>query len=122
MPSHKLPNYIRSHRKCSGLSQEHVAVLLCSGDGTKISRYEHFTQQPNLETAIALEILFRTPVRTLFAGVSEKVERKVAKRAGLLSRNLEQRRPDRTAVRKIEVLETLCCELQQLLQMPSEST
>lgn len=120
MPSHKLPNYIRSHRKGSGLSQEHVAFLLCSGDGTKISRYEHFTQQPNLETAIALEILFRTPVRTLFAGVSEKVERKVAHRAGQLCRNLGQKRHDRTAERRIEILETLCCELRQL--WPSEST
>lgn len=114
MRSHKLPNYIRSHRKCSGLSQHEVAFLVSSGDGAKISRYEHFRQQPTLESALALEILFRTPVRSVFAGVSQKVERQVIRRAEQLSRKLEREHQDRATVGKVELLETLCCELRQI--------
>lgn len=119
MDSHKLPNYIRSHRKGSGLSQKEVAFLLSAGDGSKICRYEHFEQQPNLETALALGILFRTPVRGLFAGVSEKITRKVIRRAQLLARKLEQAPKDRATVRKLEVLETLCCELREVCAQKS---
>lgn len=119
MPSHKLPNYIRSHRKCCGLSQNDVAFILSSGDGAKISRYEHFKQQPNLETALALEILFRTPTRTLFRGASERIERRLIRQIQKLSRKLEQRDPDPATLGKIQMLETLCCELRQ---MRSQST
>ena len=112
--SHKLPNYIRSHRKCCGLSQKDVAFVLSCSNGAKISRYEHFKQQPNLETAVTLEILFRTPVRTLFGGVSERVERKVIRRVEKLTRKLEEGEQNRDTTRRIELLRALCCELRQM--------
>lgn len=102
------------HRKFSGLSQNEAAFLTSSGDGAKISRYEHFTQQPTLESAIALEILFRTPVRKLFAGVSRKVERRVIFKAKELHQALEKDKPDAVTIGKIELLESLCCELGQM--------
>jgi transcriptional regulator with XRE-family HTH domain len=107
----KLPNYIRAHRKHCGLSQDEVAFLLGGHEGASISRYEHFTRQPNLETAIALEILFQTPVRGLFEGVSEKVERKIARRAKDLLLLLKQRPQDRTNIRKVETLEVIRARL-----------
>lgn len=117
MPSYKLHNYIRSHRKCSGLTQHEVAFLISSGDGARISRYEHFRQQPTLETAVALEILFRTPVRNLFSGVSQKVERRIIRRAETLTRKLKRESPDVATVGKMELLEAICCEL-RLTQNP----
>lgn len=114
MSPHKLPHYIKAYRKRTGFSQDEVAFLLASGHSAAISRYEHFAQQPNLETAIALEILFRTPVRGIFAGVSEKVARNVMSRAEQLSRKLEREPQVPETQRKIEALRNLRADLGQM--------
>ena len=81
MASNRLSNYLRTHRKRLGLSQEEVAHLLGAESGAKVCRYEKFARMPGLETALACEIIFKKPVRELFAGLYQKVERKVALRA-----------------------------------------
>ena len=77
----KLENYIVTHRKRSGLSQREVAFLLGCQSGTKVSRYELFRRKPTLEGALACEVVFGVSVRELFAGVYQKVERGVVRRA-----------------------------------------
>jgi transcriptional regulator with XRE-family HTH domain len=105
--SHKLENYLRTYRKRSGLSQDEVAFLLGCKNGTKVSRYERFGRKPNLETLFAYEVMFGAPARELFAGVHQKVEKKILNRAQLLARKLNRATPDRMATRKLEILQAI---------------
>jgi len=75
--------------------------------GTKVSRYERFNRNPNLETALACEIVFGTPVRELFAGAFQKVEEKTKKRAQLLTQKLRDTRQGRMMMRKLQILEAI---------------
>src|SRR2546422_5660745 len=102
--AHRLPNYLRTHRKRAGLSQDEVAYLLGCRSGAKVSRYERLARKPSLETAFAYEAVFKVPARELFAGVYEKVEAEIRKRARVLAGKLGARETDRTMRRKLESL------------------
>ena len=102
--SHKLQNYLRTHRKRAGLSQDEVAFLLGCQSGTKVSRHERFGRNPSLETTFAYEVVFGTPARELFAGISQKVQLRTFRRARLLARKLSEAKQDRRTLRKIEIL------------------
>jgi transcriptional regulator with XRE-family HTH domain len=104
MTAPRLPNYIRTHRKRACLTQEEVAFLLGSKSGAGISRHERFKQTPDLQTLLAYEMLFRTPVRNLFSGTHAKVEHKLRRRIVLLIEKLGRARPGRRIERKIEIL------------------
>ena len=107
MATRKLPNYLRSHRKRAGLSQDEVAYLLGCRDGTKVSRYERRTRVPNLETALACEVLFGAAGRELFAGMYEKVSEDIHKRAQVLAEKLSAEGSGKTTRRKLEHLAAL---------------
>jgi len=85
MSSTRLSNYLRSNRKRLALSQDEVAFLLGVKSGTKVCRYERFTRQPTLETALAFEVMFQKPVSELFGGLYQEVEEDVTARARLLA-------------------------------------
>ena len=104
MPLQKLPNYLRTYRKRAGLSQDEVAYVLGCKSGSKISRYERFARIPTLETTFAYEALFKVPASELFSGIFQKVEADTAKRAKVLARKIARARPDRMAIRKLEIL------------------
>ncbi|MEW5980481.1 MAG: hypothetical protein AB1898_32240, partial [Acidobacteriota bacterium] len=73
MSTLKLPNYLSSHRKRLGLTQQdELAFLLCLHDGSKVCRYERFLQQPGLRILFAYEIVFRTPAQELFGGPTKE--------------------------------------------------
>ncbi len=93
MATHKLDNYLRTYRKRAGLSQDKMAYLLGTRDGTRTSRYERFARIPSLETALAREGIFRAPVSELFAGVYEKAKRAATRRARLMRKRLGTRGP-----------------------------
>jgi len=97
MSTRLLPNYLRSHRKRLGLSQDELAFLLGSQSGAKVSRYESFTRVPSLETALALEIILKKPARELFGGLCRDLEVKVARRAALLEAQKKSRKPKQSA-------------------------
>ena len=101
--THKLPNYLRVHRKRAGLSQDEVAQLLGHLSGAHLSRYENFRYTPALAAAFAFEVIFQAPARDLFAGVYQEVEQSVVSRAGFLVRRLEKR-ANPPATRALEVL------------------
>ena len=109
--SYKLKNYLRTHRKRAGLSQDEMAYLLGCRSGTKISRYERFARQPNLQTAFAYEVIFRVPARELFGGVFQQVEHATLKRVQLLVRKLNTANPDRMTALKLKVLRTTASAL-----------
>lgn len=107
MATHKLENYLRTYRKRAGFSQDEIAYLLGAKSGTKTSRYERFRRTPSLETALAYEAVFGVPVRELFAGVFQKVERETRMRARRLRRKLEAGARSSAVPRKLDRLGSL---------------
>src|SRR5437016_13669224 len=105
--AHRLPNYLKTYRKRAGLSQDEVAFLLGCRSGARLSRYERLARRPSLETAFAYEAVFGVPARELFAGVYEKVEREVVKRARVLAGKLNATPPDRMICRKLDRLKAM---------------
>jgi transcriptional regulator with XRE-family HTH domain len=103
----KLPNYLRTYRKRSYFSQDEVAFLLGCKNGSKVSRYENFSRRPTPETIFAYEIIFRVPVRELFAGIYQNVEGDVLRRAQLLVRKAPAVNPDRITSRKLQALRAI---------------
>ena|ERR1700722_18383965 len=68
--SHRgLKNYLRTYRLRSGLSQREVGLLLGYRKKGQVSRHEQSQTAPPLETALAYEAIFRTPVSVLFAAM-----------------------------------------------------
>ncbi len=89
-----LSNYLRTHRKRLALSQEEVAFLLGvkgMDKGIKVCRDESLAREPSLQTALAYEAIYGRPVRELFAGLYEQIERDVAERAKVLSYRKDQK-------------------------------
>src|SRR6266481_5732996 len=110
MTSRRLDNYLLTCRKAAALSQDEIAFLLGGVSGTKVSRYERRTRVPQLDTALAYEAVFATPVRELFAGRFQKVERQIGRRVRLLVRKVENAKPDRFTGRKLEMLRAIVQE------------
>src|SRR5882672_4737837 len=73
MAARRLNNYLRTHRKHSGLSQSEVAFLIRLTDKSELSRYERSTRLPSLRTALACQAAFGAPVSELFAGLSDTI-------------------------------------------------
>lgn len=104
MPASQLPNYIRTCRKRSCLTQEEVAFLLGSKSSARVSRHERFKQIPDLQTLLAYEMLFRTPVRNLFSSTHKEVEQKLRRRIRLLIGKLLRVGHGRGIAKKLETL------------------
>ena len=78
-------NYLRTHRKRSGLSQVEVAYLLGLKSGQIVSRYERLDRTPSLETALACQIIFDALPHELYPGLYAKVERITRRRIHALT-------------------------------------
>ena len=85
MSSTRLKNYLVSSRKRLALSQDEVAFLMGRRGGAKVSRYEAFARVPNLETALAFEVIYGKPIAELFAGMREEIAEEIRKRAKILN-------------------------------------
>src|ERR1019366_3407404 len=104
MSSRKLKNYLRAHRKRSGLSQSEVALLVGSQTGACVSRHERFRRQPTLQTALAYEIIFGTAARDLFPGLFADVQKVTLARANTLAEILRASPTVSHAVHKLNLL------------------
>ena len=113
MASSLLPNYLRTHRKRLGLSQDDVAYLLGAESGAKTSRYERFARVPGFRTALGCEAVFQRPIRQLFAGLYEQIEREVAMRARKLVVTTDHMKPSEHTSRKRETLERIAASKQK---------
>lgn len=87
----QLANYIRIHRRRSGLSQSELGRVLGYHDEETVARHERFHVTPPLEIAISYEIVFRIPIREMFAGLRDEVEVKVEASLAELETQLGQR-------------------------------
>jgi transcriptional regulator with XRE-family HTH domain len=106
-PSSKLPNYLRTFRKRTRLSQEEVTFLLGATSGAKVCRYERFVRHPSLLTVFAYEVIFHSPARELFAGLYAKAENDVMVRAKLLLRKLANETPGSATQRKLDAVKAI---------------
>jgi transcriptional regulator with XRE-family HTH domain len=103
----QFPNYLLSNRKRLALSQEEVAFLLGAQSGSKVSRYEQFTREPSLETALAFEAIFQKPASELFGGLYQKVEQEVAVRAKTLTHKIDRGKPNRQTALRQQILASI---------------
>src|ERR1700676_3988450 len=99
MVTPRLENYLRTHRKKSGLTQHEVGFLLGRETGAQVSRYEKRHRLPPLEIALAYEEIFGVPVGELFAGVRQAVGRDIKKRRVALKAGLQAKTPKASDVR-----------------------
>jgi transcriptional regulator with XRE-family HTH domain len=103
MSSLSLTNYLRANRKRLALTQEEVAFLLGVpglGKEAKVCRDENLAREPKLRTALAYEVIYQRPVRELFAGLYEQIEREVVGRAKILNLRKDSKPTQRTAHRR----------------------
>jgi DNA-binding XRE family transcriptional regulator len=101
-------NYLRTHRKRSGLSQRELGMFLGYRNQWQVSRHERSQTTPPLPTALAYEVIFHVPVSTLFAGVRVNTARSVEAKIAAFERSLERShgkgRTARTTAQKLEWL------------------
>jgi len=102
-----LPNYIRTLRRRTGLSQEELAFLAGGLRGSSLVRHENFGRTPGLETALLYAAIFQTDPREVFAGLHEKVETRARRRAKQLLRSSKGQLPTKALEQKVAFLEGL---------------
>lgn len=107
MTSSQLSNYLLSNRKRLALSQDDVAFLLGAESGAKVCRYERFSRKPELETALAFEVIFQKSVRELFAGLYQRIQKEVVARAKRIAARPERRKPSWRSERKRQALASI---------------
>jgi len=117
MSSQRLDNYLRAHRKNSGLTQEEVAFLLGFDNANLVSRYEKRQRMPPVQTALAYEAIFGIPIAELFAGLQRKIVSDVEKRRSELSTRLRAKDPKGIAapMMKVRKLRSLASDEQSMV-------
>lgn len=90
----RIPSYLRTYRRRNNLTQDELAFLLGYQSGTKISRFEQLARVPNLESAIACEVVFGRSASKLFPRMYAEVEKTVTERARQLSSRLQSEDDD----------------------------
>jgi transcriptional regulator with XRE-family HTH domain len=117
MATRRLPNYLRTYRKHSGLSQSDVSFLIGLNDASELSRYERSVRQPSLRTALACQEVYGKPVSELFAGLSDSVRSDSRKRMKKLQTRLQAHiEPQTTGKRIMQKFQWIS---QRLLEMPN---
>lgn len=101
-----LENYISAQRRATGISQDELAILIGLEGRSSISRYELGLRLPELQTLIALEVVFDLPLQELFAGIAERVREEIPSRARVLLEGMGEK-PTAQNVEKISTLARL---------------
>jgi len=73
------PNQLWRARKRRSLGQKHVAFLI-EKNIDEVSRYERGIHLPELQTLLALEIVYGTPLRLLFRELYEQTRAQITER------------------------------------------
>lgn len=105
--SNKLPNYLRTFRKRSGLSQAEVAFLLGCIYGTKLSRYERNQRLPNLKTVLTLELIYQSESKHLFKGIYHDLAYQLKERIAILEKQLRKKPTSPALTHKLSSLKSL---------------
>ena len=100
-----LPNYLRTLRMQSGLTQPELAALL----GVTVSALSKFETQalaPTKNLVLGIEVIFGKNAREAFPALYALAERNIMRRAGGLSATLESKR-DALSDRKLRLLKEM---------------
>src|SRR5713101_2898750 len=117
MATRRLPNYLRTYRKHSGLSQSEISFLIRLKDKSELSRYERNLRQPSLRMALACQEVYGKPVSELFAGLNESVARDSRDRMKRLQARLQASAdPQSTGSKLMRKFQWIS---QRLLEMPN---
>lgn len=103
----RIPNYLRTHRKRSGLTQDELAFLLGGHTGSQITKYERRTRTPTFRSVLACQVIFGKPPRELFPAEFYKAERTVIKQAQKLCEVTIGKGSSQRMERKIQFLMAL---------------
>src|SRR6266478_9572943 len=101
MATRRLPNYLRTYRKHSGLSQSEVSFLIRLKDKSELSRYERNLRQPSLRVALACQELYGVTVSGLFAGFTDSVAQDTRNRMKRLKTRLQAKTDLKSAGHRI---------------------
>ena len=117
MATRRLPNYLRTYRKHSGLSQSEISFLIRLKDKSELSRYERNLRQPSLRMALACQEVYGKPVSELFAGLNESVARDSRDRMKRMQTRLQASAdPQSTGSKLMRKFQWIS---QRLLEMPN---
>src|SRR2546423_258774 len=110
----KIPfsNRLWRARKRRGLVQKQVAYLI-EKTVDEVSRYERGIHQPELQTLLALEIIYGTPLRLLFPELYEQVRARITERI----EDREALRPKYQALLESNDLEQEYCSYEETLKL-----
>ena len=97
---HRSFNYVRTFRQRHALSEEELATLINQRSASAVSHFELGDRVPNLEGALALQIVFGLAPREMFPGFFEVVEEGVMRRAKRLYERLEGRTDARSQAKR----------------------
>ena len=87
---HKIPTYIRTHRRRWGLTQRDLAHLFGSKSASQISRWEKLARLPTLRFAFTCQIIFGEVPHNMFPKHFSEIEEAVTQRASELEALLEE--------------------------------
>src|SRR6266849_594258 len=82
-----LPTYLRTYRKRTGLTQTEVAYVV-GINRSDLWLFETSRREPSLRVLLALQVLYRIPIRKLFMGLFLHCRRNTRRRLQLLRRQL----------------------------------
>jgi transcriptional regulator with XRE-family HTH domain len=111
-----IPNRLWRARKRCGLGQKQVAFLI-EKSIDEVSRYERGIHLPELQTLLALEIVYGTPLRLLFRELYEQVRAQIAERI----ESREALRPKYQALLESNDPEQEHCGYEETLKLPDLS-
>jgi len=113
-----LPTYLRTYRKHTGLTQTEVAYVV-GINRSDLWQYETSRREPSLRVLLALQILYRMPLRKLFAGIFLQCRRATLQRLRRLRARLVaagKRRKSRLHAQKLGWLSMRLCAPSPALQ------
>jgi len=90
MALEQIANYLRSHRRKSGLSQRELAEIVGYVTGFQVSNHERSVAIPALLIAVGYEVTFRVSIAELFPGLYGTVEAKIEDYLAQLEEELQQ--------------------------------
>jgi len=90
MTAEQIANYLRLHRRKSGLSQRELAQIVGSLTEIPVSRHERSFTIPALLVALGYEVIFQVPISEIFPGLYQTVEAGIEERLAIMEDELQE--------------------------------
>jgi DNA-binding XRE family transcriptional regulator len=90
MTVEQISNYLRSHRRKSGLSQRELAHIVGYDTQAPVSEHERSVAIPALLIALSYEVVFRVPLSELFPALYRTVEVNIEEQLTRMEDELQQ--------------------------------